>query len=50
VRQQVVEFCLAHVPGDEAEKAARQYVEEARADHGNMGELRHETPGQGHQP
>ena len=35
---QAVEFCLAHVPGDEAESVpAPQHVREAQADHGRVG-------------
>ena len=42
-QNQAVEFCLAHIPGDEAEKAyrRRQHAGQANADHGGVGGVRY---------
>ncbi len=42
---QAVEFCLSHISGDNAE-----HVEETRANHDGMGELRHAGQGDQHRP
>jgi DNA gyrase inhibitor GyrI len=42
---QAVEFCVAHIPGDEAEKAYRRRSDACgtQADHGSLGCLRNKA-------